>query len=95
MIIGKLLMMIKCTLSAGRFDGHGSAPVHYKAHHPMQHVPGCTGIHWIPSSGDYLLLIAPAVARATDNQMTMKKYTYFAGCFNGYNDALVRYRVIA
>jgi hypothetical protein len=40
MTMVKLSMMIKCTLSAGRFDGHDSLPVQYKVHPLMQHVQG-------------------------------------------------------
>jgi hypothetical protein len=32
--------MKKYTRSAGRFDGHGNAPVRYRAHRPMKEVPG-------------------------------------------------------
>jgi hypothetical protein len=39
----KLLMIINCTLSAIRYDGHGGLPVQYKAHCPMQHVQGYSG----------------------------------------------------
>jgi hypothetical protein len=56
----------------------------------MQHVQGYTGSHWMPASGNYLLLIAPAAARATGKQTTIKKYTYKAGCFNGHGNAPVR-----
>jgi hypothetical protein len=38
----------------------------------MQHVQGYTRSHWMPPSGDYLLRIAPAAARATINSMIMK-----------------------
>jgi hypothetical protein len=62
------LMTIKCTLSAGCFDGHGGPLVqYYKVHCPMQHVQGYTGSYWMPPSGNYLLRIAPAAARATAN----------------------------
>jgi hypothetical protein len=79
----------KCTSSAGRFDGHSGAPVRYEAHHPMQHVQGYSGSHWTPESGDYLLCIAPAAARATGKQTTINKYTSKAGCFDGHGDVLV------
>jgi hypothetical protein len=72
MTMTKSLMMIKCTLSAIRFDGHGGPPVQYKAHQPMQHVQGSSRSHWMPPSGNYLLRIAPAAARATANE-TMEK----------------------
>jgi len=45
------------------------------------------------TSGDYLLCIAPAVARAGGKQMTMKKYSHFAGRFDGHGNALLLYRV--
>jgi hypothetical protein len=72
MMIRILLTTIKCTLSAGHFDGHGGAPVRYKAHCPMQHVQGYTGSHWTLPAGNYLLRIAPAATRATNKQTIMK-----------------------
>jgi hypothetical protein len=47
MTMVKLSMMIKCTLSASRFDGHGGPPVRYEAHRLMQHVKGYSGSHWM------------------------------------------------
>jgi hypothetical protein len=72
MAMAKLLMMIKCTMSTGRFNGHGGAPVQYKVHCPMQHVQGYTGSHWTQPLGNYLLHIAPATTRATRKQTTVK-----------------------
>jgi hypothetical protein len=71
----KLMMMNKCTSSAGRFDGNGGAPERYRQHSPMRHVQGYSGSHWMLPLGDYLLGIAPAVARATGKQTTINKYT--------------------
>ncbi len=71
-------MVNKCTSSAGRFDCHGSVPVQYRRHWPMQRVQGYSGSHWRPL-GNYLLCIAPAAARATGKQTTINKYTYKAG----------------
>jgi hypothetical protein len=71
----KLMMMNKCTSSAGRFDGYGGAPEQYRQHPPMRHVQGYSGSHWMPPSGDYLLCIAPAATRATGKQTTINKYT--------------------
>jgi hypothetical protein len=62
----------KCTSAVGHFDGHGGAPVRYEAHCPMQHDQGFTGSHWTPPSGDYLLHIASAAARATINTTIMQ-----------------------
>jgi hypothetical protein len=45
----------------------------------------------MPPSGNYLLCIAPAAARATAKKKRTKTYTYFAGCFDGYGDAPVGY----
>ncbi len=50
-------MTNECTSSAGRFDGHGSAPVRYEAHHPMQHVQG--GQLWKPLDAGIGQLCAP------------------------------------
>jgi hypothetical protein len=88
----KATMTNKCTSSAGRFDGHGSAPVQYKVHHPMQHVQGYSGSHWMPTLGNYLLRIAPAAARATVKQTTINKHTYKAGHFDGHGNAPVHNR---
>jgi hypothetical protein len=62
----------KCTLFAGRFDGHGSAPEQYRWHCPMRHVQGYSGRHWTLPSGNYSLSIAPSAAKATANK-TMTK----------------------
>ena len=62
-----------------RFDGHRGAPEQYRRHRSMRHVQGYSGSHWTPASGDYLLHIAPASARATINKTTIKQYTHFAG----------------
>jgi hypothetical protein len=71
----KLTMTNKCTLSAGRLDGHGGAPEQYRWHRLMWHVQGYSGSHWMLASGDYSLRIAPAAARATGKQTTINKYT--------------------
>jgi hypothetical protein len=88
----KATMMNKCTSSAGCFDGHGGAPVQYEAHHLIQHVQGYSGSHWMPASGNHLLHIAPAAARATGKQTTINKYIYKAGRFHGHGNAPVRNR---
>jgi hypothetical protein len=92
MTMVKLSMTNKCTSVVGCFNGHGSALGQYRQHCPMQHVQGYLGSHWTPPSGDYLLRIAPATARATDKQTTINKYTYFAGYFDSGGDAPVQYR---
>jgi hypothetical protein len=89
----KSTMASTCSSIVGRFDGHGGPPVQYEAHRPMQHVQGYSGSHWTPTSGNYLLRIAPAAARATGKQTTINKYTYKAGCFDGHGDAPVCNRV--
>jgi hypothetical protein len=65
----------KCTLSTGRFDGHGGEPEQYRRHCPMWHVQGYSKSHWMPALGNYLLRIAPAATRATGKQTTINKYT--------------------
>jgi hypothetical protein len=47
----------------------------------------------MPPLGDYLLCIALAAARATGKQKTINKYTYFAGGFDGNDNAPVCYHV--
>jgi hypothetical protein len=69
------MMTNECTLSAGRFDGHGGAPEQYRRHRLMQHVQGYSGSHWTLASGDYSLRIAPAATRATGKQTTINKLT--------------------
>jgi hypothetical protein len=71
----KTTMVSTCSSNIGHFDGHGGPPMQYKAHRPMQHVQGYSGSHWTPLSGNYLLRIAPAAARATGKQTTINKYT--------------------
>jgi hypothetical protein len=68
-------MTNKCTLSAGRFDGHGGAPEQYRWHCLMRHVHGYSGSYWTPASGNFSLRITPAAARATGKQTTINKYT--------------------
>ena len=65
-------MAKECTSIAGHFDGHGSAPVQYRAHSPMQHDQGFIGSHWTLPSGNYSLRIAQAATRATINSTIMK-----------------------
>jgi hypothetical protein len=88
----KSTMTNECTSSAGRFDGHGSAPERYKRHRPMRHDQGYSRSHWMPASGNYSLHIAPASARATCKQITINKYTNKAGRFDGHRNAVVQYR---
>jgi hypothetical protein len=71
----KATMTNKCTSSTGCFDGHSGAPEQYRWHCPMMHIQGYSGSHWMLPSDDYLLCIAPAAARATANETTMKKCT--------------------
>jgi hypothetical protein len=66
-------MTNKSTSVVGHFDGHGGAPEGYRWHCPMRHVQGYPRSHWMPPSGNYLLFIAPAAARATANDMMTKK----------------------
>jgi hypothetical protein len=71
----KSTMTNECTLSTGRFDGHGGAPEQYRQHRPMWHVQSYSGSHWTLQSGNYLLRIAPAATRTTGKQTTINKYT--------------------
>jgi hypothetical protein len=59
----------------------------------MRHVQGYPGSHWTPTSGDYLLRIAPAATRATANKTTTNKWTNFAGHFDGHGGAPVQNRM--
>jgi hypothetical protein len=91
MMIAKSLMTMKCTLSAGHFDGHGGPPVRYEVHPLIQHVQAYTRSHWMPPFGNCLLRIAPVAARATANKTTTKTHTHFAGLFDGCGGAPVQY----
>jgi hypothetical protein len=75
------------------FNSHGGAPEQYRQHRPMRYVQGYSGSYWMPASGNYLLRIALAAARATGKQTTINKYTYKAGHFDGHGNAPVRNRV--
>jgi hypothetical protein len=66
-------MTNECTSIAARFEGLADAPEQYRQHHPMRHVKGYSRSHWMLASGDYLLHIAPAAARATVKQTTINK----------------------
>jgi hypothetical protein len=59
----------------------------------MRHVQGYSKSHWMPPSGDYLLRIAPAAARAIVKQTTINKYTYKAGRIDGRGNAPVQYHL--
>ncbi len=88
----KVVMMTKeCPSSAGHFDVLGSAPQQYRRHHPMPHVQGYSGSHWMPPPGNYLLRIAPAAARATANETEKnvpKRLAFLmAAVVHGYNTA--------
>jgi hypothetical protein len=50
---GKQTTINKYTNKAGRFDGHGDAPVRNHAHRPMEEVQGFTRSHWTPPLGKY------------------------------------------
>jgi hypothetical protein len=88
----KLTMTPKCTSVAANFEGLADAPERYRLHRPMQHVQGYYGSHWMLASGNYLLCIAPAAARATGMQTTINKHTCKDGHFDGHGDAPVRNR---
>ncbi len=83
MMMLKSLMMIKRPLSASCFNGHGGPLVQYEAHFHMEYVQGYPRSHWMPPLGNYSLRIAPAAARVTANNTTMKKWANFAGHFDG------------
>ena len=84
-------MTNKCTSSAGRFDGHSSAPKQYRWHCLMLHVQGYSRSHWMLPSGNYLLCIAPAAARAAANKTMTEKCTKKTGHFDGHGGAPVQY----
>jgi hypothetical protein len=71
----KSMMPLKCTSVAARFKGLEDFPEQYRRHCPMRHIQSYLGSHWMPPSGDYLLRITPAAARATGKQTTINKHT--------------------
>jgi hypothetical protein len=93
MMMATLLMTNECTAIVGHVDGHSGVPGQYRRHRPMRHVQRYFGSHWTPPSGNYLLHIAPAAARATGKHKTINKYTYFAGSFDDHGNVPVRNRV--
>jgi hypothetical protein len=50
---GKQTTINKYTYKAGRFDGHGDAPVRNCVHRPMEKVHGFTRSHWTPPLSKY------------------------------------------
>jgi hypothetical protein len=50
---GKQTTINKYTYKAGRFNGHGNAPVRNRVHCPMEQVQGFTKSHWTPPLGEY------------------------------------------
>jgi hypothetical protein len=59
----------------------------------MVNVQGFAWSHWMPSLGNYSLLIAPAAARVPFKTTRMKEYTNFAGHYDGHCNAPVLYLV--
>jgi hypothetical protein len=68
----KSMMTNKCTLSTGRFDGHGGAPEQYRQHCPMRMsraTPEATGrCHWATTY--YVLPQQPPGQQANKQQST-------------------------
>jgi hypothetical protein len=52
---GKQTRMKEYTYFAGRFNGHGIAPVCYCAHYSMKGVQSVTKSHWMPPLGEHSL----------------------------------------
>ena len=53
----------KCKWIAGNIDFHADgAVVRYRAHHPLEHIPGFSRSHWMPPLGKCLCRIAPTAA---------------------------------
>ncbi len=52
-LTGKQTTINKYTYKAGRFDGHGNAPVLNRTHCPMEEVQGFTRSHWMLAWGKY------------------------------------------
>jgi hypothetical protein len=50
---GKHTTINKYTYFAGRFDGHGDAPVRNRKHRLTEEVQGFTKNHWTLPSGEY------------------------------------------
>jgi len=56
----------KCRRIDGNFNCHADAAVQCGAHRPMEHIPGFTRSHWMPSLGECLSRIAPAAAMVNE-----------------------------
>ena len=53
----------KCKWIAGNIDFRADgAVVRYRAHHPLEHIPGFSRSHWMPPLGKCLCRIAPTAA---------------------------------
>jgi hypothetical protein len=85
----KSMMASKCSSIAAHFECLADVPVQYKAHCLMHHFRGYTRSHWTLLSGNYLLCITPAAARATANKTATNKCTHFAGHYDGHGGAPV------
>ena len=82
-----------CTSFAGDFDGHGNAPVQYRAHWPMRCAQRFNLSHWTPQLVRYLLRISQATARIQYKLLIANECITLAGNFNGHGNAPVRYQV--
>jgi hypothetical protein len=88
----KSTMTSKYTSVAAHFEGLVDASEQYRQHCPVWHVQGYPGSYWTPPLGYYSLRIAPVATRATANKTVMRKWTNFAGHFDGRGGAQVQYR---
>jgi hypothetical protein len=64
---------------AGNFDCHADAAVQCRAHHPMEHIQGYTGSHWMPPLGKCLRRIALAAAmvdKFVENTQDTNKHNF-------------------
>jgi len=52
---GKQTTMKKYAYFAGRFNGHGNAPVRYRMHYLMKEAQDFTRSHWTPPLGESFL----------------------------------------
>ncbi len=69
----------KCRQIAGNFDCHADAAVRRRAHHPMEHIQGYTGSHWMLPLGKCLRRIALAAAMVdefVENTQNTNKHNF-------------------
>jgi hypothetical protein len=93
----KLTMQKKYTYFTSNFDHHADAVVQCGAHCPMEHIPGFTQSHWMPTLGESLGRITSAATMVKDFDSKHKHtnktkllasvyYTFLASKLSNFQD---------